>query len=167
MPEHSITGSCLCAKVTYEITATSEGRMSVTIEIARTDEEVRACYPAMHELRPHIIETAFLARIRRQAHSGYRLVFARARQEPVAVAGFRLGENLAWGRFLYVDDLVTLSAHRSRGFGTALLSWLKDHARSHGCQQMHLDSAAERLAAHRFYERAGMKKAGLHFVAEL
>lgn len=141
--------------------------MSITIEIARTDEEVRACYLVMHELRPHIIEAVFLARIRRQAHSGYRLAFASARQEPVAVAGFRLGENLAWGRFLYVDDLVTLPAHRSRGFGTALLFWLKDHARSQGCRQLHLDSGAERLAAHRFYERAGLNKTGLHFVADL
>ena len=31
----------------------------------------------------------------------------------------RLGENLAWGRYLYVDDLVTLPAQRSLGHGAA------------------------------------------------
>jgi hypothetical protein len=28
-------------------------------------------------------------------------------REPAAVAGFRIAEFLAWGRNLYVDDLVT------------------------------------------------------------
>jgi GNAT superfamily N-acetyltransferase len=141
--------------------------MSVCVEHARTDEEILACYPVMHELRPHIVEGAFVARVRRQAHSGYRLVFAKAHQRPIAVAGFRLGENLAWGRFLYVDDLVTLPSYRSHGIGAALLSWLKAYARSQGCRQLHLDSGLDRVRAHRFYVREGMTKTGLHFVANL
>jgi GNAT superfamily N-acetyltransferase len=82
----------------------------------------------------------------------------------VAVAGFRIGENLAWGRFLYVDDLATLPAHRSKGYGAKLLSWLMELAAKEGCQQMHLDSGIQRKDAHRFYEREGMTMASFHFV---
>ena len=55
-------------------------------------------------------------------NSGYRLAFVQDTDGVVAVAGFRVGENLAWGRFLYVDDLVTLPSHRSKGYGAKLLS---------------------------------------------
>ena len=35
---------------------------------------------------------------------------------------------LAWGRFLYVDDLSTLPEARRRGYGMELLEWLRDEA---------------------------------------
>lgn len=121
----------------------------------------------MRELRPHIAESQFLSRIRSQINAGYRLAFAQKADSVVAVAGFRVGENLAWGRFLYVDDLVTLPAHRSKGYGANLLSWLKDLAAEEGCLQMHLDSGIQRKEAHRFYEREGMTMASLHFVENM
>jgi GNAT superfamily N-acetyltransferase len=118
----------------------------------------------MRELRPLIAENQFLSRIRSHINSGYRLAFVQVADRVVAVAGFRVGENLAWGRFLYVDDLVTLPAHRSKGYGAKLLSWLMELAAKEGCQQMHLDSGIQRKEAHRFYEREGMTMASFHFV---
>jgi GNAT superfamily N-acetyltransferase len=85
----------------------------------------------------------------------------------VAVAGFRVGKNLAWGRFLYVDDLVTLPSHRSNGFGTRLLAWLQEFAVKAGRAQMHLDSGIQRKEAHRFYEREGMSMTSFHFVENI
>ena len=137
------------------------------IRIATTDEEIEACRPVMAELRPHIEPETFLARIRGQQRDGYRLLSLRAEGAVRAVAGFRIGENLAWGRFLYVDDLVTLPECRSKGYGAALLDWLKAHALEQGCAQLHLDSGMVREAAHRFYEREGMLKSGYHFVENL
>ena len=139
----------------------------MNIRVATTDKEIAACYPVMRELRPHIAEDHFLARVRSQETTGYRLAFVEHPDGVVAVAGFRMGENLAWGRFLYVDDLVTLSSHRSKGIGTSLLSWLREFAAIEGCLQMHLDSGAQRKDAHRFYEREGMSVAGFHFVEDI
>jgi predicted GNAT superfamily acetyltransferase len=90
------------------------------IRIAKSDTEIAACYPVIRELRPHIAEKSFVSRVRAQEKSGYMLIYVQVSGSPAAVAGFRLGENLAWGRFLYVDDLVTHSSQRSRGFGAAL-----------------------------------------------
>lgn len=137
------------------------------IHTAITDAEINACYPVMRELRPHIAEDKFLSRIRSQEKTGYRLVFIRIPDGVVTVAGFRIGENLAWGRFLYVDDLVTLPGLRSHGYGAKLLSWLKEHAEKEGRQQLHLDSGIQREGAHRFYERQGMKMASFHFVEDI
>lgn len=135
------------------------------IQLASTDEAIVACYPVMRELRPHVGEQEFLSRVRAQQTAGYRLACLRAAGTAVAVAGFRTGENLAWGRHLYVDDLVTLPQRRSMGYGAALLEWLRSHAVEHGCAQLHLDSGLQREAAHRFYEREGLTKSGFHFVA--
>lgn len=136
----------------------------MNIRVATTDAEIAACYPVMRELRHHIREEQFLSRVRSQENTGYRLAYVQEQDGVVAVAGFRVGENLAWGNFLYVDDLVTHSGHRSKGYGANLLSWLKEQAKILGCEQMHLDSGAQRKDAHRFYEREGMSLAGFHFV---
>ena len=139
----------------------------MNIRIATTDAEIAACYPVMRELRSHIAEDQFLSRVRSQESSGYRLTFLEEAGSVVAVAGFRIGENLAWGRFLYVDDLVTRASHRSNGLGSRLLFWLREQAVKEGCVQIHLDSGIQRKDAHRFYEHAGMKMASLHFVENI
>lgn len=138
------------------------------IRVAESDDEIAACWPVMHELRPHLEQASFVARVRRQEReAGYRLAYVHDNGRPVTVAGFRLLENLAWGRFLYVDDLVSAGTARSRGHGAALLAWLRAHARSLGCAALHLDSGVQRSDAHRFYEREGMARSSYHFMTKL
>lgn len=143
-------------------------RAAMDISIADSDSDVLDCYPVLSELRTHLDDRdAFLERVRLQQQTGYRLALLRDGQQLLAVAGFRIGENLAWGRHLYVDDLVTLPDARSRGCGTALLAWLAELGQGEGCGQLHLDSGHHRKDAHRFYEREGLVAAGLHFQRSL
>ena len=136
----------------------------MNIRIAQTDLEIAASFSVMQELRPQLTQDTYVARIRRQEQGGYRLVIVEHDGKTVAAAGFRIGENLAWGRFLYVDDLVTDEERRSRGFGKALLQWLVAEAKRHGCRELHLDSGTQRKDAHRFYEREGMDMVAYHYV---
>jgi GNAT superfamily N-acetyltransferase len=133
------------------------------IRVAASDEEIAACFPVMRELRPGIAEQEFVSRVRELAATGYLLAYATDADQVVAVAGYRIGDNLAWGRFLYVDDLVTLASRRSKGHGAALLDWLRRFAVDNRCSQLHLDSGIQRKDAHRFYEREGMELFGYHF----
>lgn len=137
------------------------------IQIAETDTNISACYPVMRELRPHLEEAEFLPLVRKLENAGYRLAFVQQPEGVVAVAGFWIRENLAWGRFLYVDDLVTLASHRSQGIGSRLLTWLREYAAQEDCRQLHLDSGAQRKDAHRFYDREGMSLFGYHFAENL
>lgn len=144
--------------------------MSAETKLAETEEEIAACRAVLSALRPALAgegREAFLARVRRLARGGYRLARVAEGGEPVCVAGFRSGESLAWGRYLYVDDLVTAPAHRSRGHGAALLAWLAERARAEGCEALHLDSGVRRTGAHRFYEREGLALSSYHFRLEL
>lgn len=137
------------------------------IQIAETDTNISACYPVMRELRPHLEEAEFLPLVRKLENAGYRLAFVQQPEGVVAVAGFWIRENLAWGRFLYVDDLVTLASHRSQGIGSRLLTWLREYAAQEDCRQLHLDSGTQRKDAHRFYDREGMSLFGYHFAENL
>src|SRR5690242_7904355 len=82
---------------------------------------------ALLELRPHRAPAeALVARADAQRAAGYRIAgsFEPGEEQAAAVAGFRVQENLAWGRHLYVDDLVTRTDRRGRGHGGALMRWL-------------------------------------------
>jgi GNAT superfamily N-acetyltransferase len=136
---------------------------AIRIGLAETDEEILECHAVMAELRPHVGRAELLERVRRQEREGYRLLALREGSVVVAVAGFRVGHNLAWGRYLYVDDLVTAERLRSTGHGQRLMDWLREHARSEGCDELHLDSGVQRFGAHRFYLRWGMDITSHHF----
>lgn len=134
------------------------------IALAVSEAEIARCFPVMRQLRPQFTAVdEFVARIRRQQAQGYRLARLAQGRAVVACAGFRLGENLAEGRYLYVDDLVTDDAQRSAGHGRTLLHWLIAQARIEGCQSFTLDSGTWRTRAHAFYRREGLEQPSLHF----
>jgi GNAT superfamily N-acetyltransferase len=139
----------------------------MAVHLAETDSQILACFPVLGELRPHLVEAQFLARIRRQMAGGYALAAVAEGGRVVAVAGFRILEGLAWGKYLYVDDLVTAEAARSRGHGKELLDWLIAQAESRGCAELHLDSGVQRFAAHRFYLRERLDITSHHFQLKL
>ena len=137
------------------------------VRLAGSDSEIDACFSVMSQLRPECDPKTFVARVRRQQWEGYRLAMLVNDDHVVAVAGYRLGECLAWGKYLYVDDLVTAAVARSGGYGGLMMDWLIRAAEDAGCAQLHLDSGVQRFEAHRFYLRHGMTIASHHFKLEL
>ncbi len=124
------------------------------------------------ELRPHLgSRDALVAQVEAQRASGYRLVasFEEGEEDAAAAAGFRVRESLGWGRYLYIDDLVTRQALRGRGHADAVMAWVVEEARSQGCGQLHLDSGVgpERADAHRFYFGHRLRIRSYHFAREL
>ncbi len=137
------------------------------ILLATTDVEIKACYPIMRQLRPAYSEVTFLTQTKKQMQTGYYLAYLKDGRHICALAGYRYSECLAWGAFLYVDDLITDSAQRSKGYGKLLLDWLVQQAKIHQCSELHLDSGVQRLDAHRFYAVHGMAKTGYHYAIKL
>jgi GNAT superfamily N-acetyltransferase len=126
--------------------------------IAATSDDARALFPLFRQLRPHLVdEHAFLERVARQEAQGYSMLAVEADGAFVAAAGFREAEFLAWGRVLYIDDLVTDPDRLGEGHAGAALDWLIAHARARGCNAVHLDTGYQRHAAHRVYLRKGFE----------
>lgn len=116
------------------------------------DEEILKTRDVMLQLRPHIAADDYVATGRRMMRTGaFRLVAAVDTSGVRSVAGYRFLEMLYCGRILVIDDLVTDREARSRGYGRALLAWLKEEAQHRACDQIHLDSRVQRDRAHCFY----------------
>ena len=141
--------------------------MNSRITIARDDEQISACYPVMAELRPHITSGEFLPLVKRLNElTGFQLVYL-IDEEIKAVAGFRISEWLAGGKYLDIEDLVAKSDERSKGYGGELFGWLVEHAKKNNCQQVRLVSRVSRVDAHRFYLRKGMSLEAHYFSMDL
>lgn len=135
-----------------------------TIRVLRGEDELRAVWPLVSQLRSEFDEERFLAQIQRQIAQGCRVsVLFDADGAPRAFACWRVMEMLAVGLHVYVDDLVTDQSVRSRGHGKAMLDWLKAEARRLGCARLQLDSGTQRRDAHAFYLREGLRIEAFHF----
>jgi GNAT superfamily N-acetyltransferase len=142
-----------------------EGFMNDVIVLkASTDEEILATREVMRQLRPNIPSEDYLATIRRMMQTdGYQLAALYEGGRVRAVAGYRFMEMLYCGKIMYVDDLNTDEQSRSRGYGKALMDWLKTEATARLCGQLHLDSGVQRENTHRFYFRERLTINCYHF----
>src|SRR5271170_2116503 len=134
-----------------------------TIQIATTPAEIDRCFPVMSQLRPALIATEFAGRVQAQQTEGYQVAFLESDGAVVSVAGFRIQNMLSSGKTLYVDDLVTDGALRSKGHGEAMIQWLIALAREANCNSFSLDSGTHRQDAHAFYLRQRLRITSFHF----
>ena len=124
----------------------------------RSPPDTALAFEAMRELRTHYEDEAdFVRASTRCSAEGYRLVGAFEDERCVAVAGFRVIHNLAWGDCLYVDDLHHPDGRR-RGWAR-LLEWCAAEPARLGCGELHLDSGVgpDREDAHRLYFNTGLR----------
>jgi GNAT superfamily N-acetyltransferase len=125
------------------------------------DEKV---FAVVKELRPHL-ELADFKHLVTLAHAadGYRIVVAEAKGEVQAVMGYRILHDLVHGTHLYIDDLVTAKAHRSKGLGAQLLKHAEAEARRLGVTNLRLCTGVDNKDGQRFYEREGWETRSIVF----
>jgi GNAT superfamily N-acetyltransferase len=135
--------------------------------LAITDNEITNCFDAIAELRPHLSRDSFLTTVRSMEDEGFKLAFIEEHSQVVAVAGYRIYSNLFMGKHCYVDDLVTVEEHRSKGYGEQMIKWVRQQAIAQDCRFLHLDSGTHRGKAHKFYFEQNFTIASYHFSEEL
>lgn len=122
----------------------------------------------MRVLRPHLSDPdAYVAQLSRQTRQGYRLLAISNGQGMVGLAGYRELENLIYGRFIYVDDLVISPQLQGSGVGATLLNAVREEAVRRGCDHFVLDTGLHMALAQRFYFRQGLLARGMHFTEKL
>lgn len=136
----------------------------VDIRELTTEEDFRSAFPVMHELRDQLDEDDYLDLVAQMRPRGYRLIAAEEHGRIVALAGIGIGVNFYYRRYLWVYDLITSEAERSKGHGLALMEYLEALARKEGCDTLALASGLHRSDAHRFYtDKIGMEKPSFTF----
>jgi GNAT superfamily N-acetyltransferase len=132
------------------------------VSLPRDEDWLRRSEAVHRQLRPQL-PLDYLGRMTAIIGSGAHLVLATEGEQVRGLALWRIIENTYEGRRLYIDDLVTDSAERSKGVGKALLDWLELRARNEKCDTLALDSGVQRGEAHKFYFREGMQIAAYSF----
>ncbi|MGE6536589.1 GNAT family N-acetyltransferase [Bacillus luti] len=129
-----------------------------------TEEQLDEVLPVLQQLRTKLSkeEASFL--FRKMKEENYKL-FSLYDEigEVVSLAGVTICTNFYNKKHVFVYDLVTAEAHRSKGYGNVLLSYIENWGKEHGCESIALTSAFPRLDAHRFYEREGYDKVSYSF----
>lgn len=142
--------------------------MTYTFEHLDTDADLRKSFGLMQTLRPHLTdEQTYRQQLSRQLTQGYRLLAACQDQTIVGLAGYRELENLLYGRFIYVDDLVVDPDMHRQGLGASLLSRVREEATRRDCDHLVLDTGLHMALAQRFYFRQGLLAKGMHFTQSL
>ncbi|MFZ6655360.1 GNAT family N-acetyltransferase [Undibacterium sp. TJN19] len=138
--------------------------MNISFHAVTTSEEVRSIFPLMQQLRPHLLNADELVeRWQRQTQDSYRIVALYDAEQPCALAGYRVQENLVYGRFLYLDDLVSDVNARSKGYGAMLIAYVREQASELACSKLVLDTALSNSIAQRFYYRCGLLATSMRF----
>lgn len=139
----------------------------ILVDLESEDPRWARALPVLRELRPHLTEELFTQVMREAGPQGLRFTAVFAGDRCVAIAGWRIVANTSAIRKLYIDDLSTAAADRSRGYGRMLMDELRERAVAAGCRSLELDSGVQRFDAHRFYLRERMSITAHHFDLEL
>lgn len=143
-------------------------RSTMEFHLLQQPAELEASFELMSLLRPHLNDAAvYTGQLIRQSQAGYVLLGAFRDEQVIGLIGFRESENLLYGRYIYVDDLIVDPAQRHSGLGGRLLSAARDEARKRGCAHFVLDTGLHMALAQRFYFHEGLLAKGMHFVQPL
>ena len=132
-----------------------------------TREQFERSFDIYSVLRPHLNRHGFAEKLQRQYSQGFRIMAIEDDGTIVALAGYRFLECTAWGRVLYIDDLVTDPELKRRGYASQLLDRLTQIAKAHQCDEVHLDTGYARFDAHRLYLNKGFQLACHHMACKL
>ncbi|MDA0348208.1 MAG: GNAT family N-acetyltransferase [Verrucomicrobia bacterium] len=138
------------------------------IKTITSEEEANSCFPIMKALRPHLTKEGFINQWKRQQTQGYRMAAVVDDNEEIsALAGYRFAEFLAWGKVIYLDDLITDPSKKRNGYAGVLLDWLEEEGKLNNCDTLQLDSGHQRNDAHRLYLNKGWTITSHHFSKSL
>ncbi|MBE7095097.1 GNAT family N-acetyltransferase [Bacillus cereus] len=133
-----------------------------------TEADLHDVFPVLQQLRTKLSKEEVSSLFQKMKEENYKLFSLRNEgDEVVSLAGVAICTNFYNKKHVFVYDLVTAEAHRSKGYGNVLLSYIENWGKENECESIVLTSAFPRLDAHRFYEREGYDKVSFSFYKEL
>lgn len=131
-------------------------------------QDWKDAYYVVRQLRTDLEEETYLSSIEEMTNQGYKLFGMYDQDRVIAIAGVNQLKNLVYDKYIWVQDLVTDSGHRSKGYGHELLSYIHNWAREREYKVIALSSGVQRSEAHRFYQvQMGYKLTSYVFMNKL
>ena len=138
-------------------------KLIFSLRECQVESDFIAAYMVLHQLQSDLLMAHYLARVEHARNGGWRLFVVLRAEEPIAAIGFRLLDDLAWGRSLLIEQIVVDSALRGRGIGTSLMLRMAELGRLTRSDHIRLSAGLNHPDLHRFVERIGMRKTNLIF----
>ena len=134
-----------------------------------TENDMLKCRKAIQALRPLLTDDLYIEAVQKTLADNRQIIFIEEADEAAAIAVFETGYNLFRGKYIYIDDLSTLPAHRKKGYAGILLDWIMNYAKQENYDQIHLDSGINeaRTNAHRLYLNKRFQITSMHFVTKV
>ena len=140
----------------------------MNIKAVVTEADLHDVFPVLQQLRTKLSRGEAISLFQKMKEENYKLFSLRDEdEEVVSLAGVAICTNFYNEKHVFVYDLVTAEAHRSKGYGKVLLSYVEKWGKEEGRSSIVLTSAFPRTDAHRFYEREGFDKVSYSFYKEL
>ncbi|WP_026592207.1 GNAT family N-acetyltransferase [Bacillus sp. UNC437CL72CviS29] len=140
----------------------------MNVKEIKTKEQLEGVLPVLQQLRTALTKEEVQFLFHQMKEERYQLFsLYNEENEVVSLAGVAICTNFYNKKHVFVYDLVTAEAHRSKGYGKALLSYIEEWGAEKECSSVVLTSAFPRINAHRFYEREGYDKVSYAFCKEL
>ncbi|MBO1626790.1 GNAT family N-acetyltransferase [Bacillus arachidis] len=140
----------------------------MNVKEIKTEEQLDEVLPVLQQLRTALTKEEVQSLFHQMKEERYQLFsLYNEENEVVSLAGVAICTNFYNKKHVFVYDLVTAKAHRSKGYGKALLSYIEGWGAEKKCSSVVLTSAFPRINAHRFYEREGYDKVSYAFCKEL
>lgn len=133
-------------------------------ELAPT--EINTAFAAFHLVYPNIVDiTQFQEIVQIQQAEGYRLlgIFEENKHNAVAVCGFRICTNFAFGRYLNIDDLIIRDDVDHKNYGRQLLKTIQEIAQDAHCSDIQAHVQINSGTIRYLFEEAGFILTGQQF----
>ncbi|MEB3054640.1 GNAT family N-acetyltransferase [Bacillus pseudomycoides] len=140
----------------------------MNVKEIKSEDQLDAVLSVLQQLRTALTKEEAQFLFRQMKEERYQLFsLCNDADEVVSLAGVAVCTNFYNKKHVFVYDLVTAGAHRSKGYGKALLSYIEEWGAEKGCSSVVLTSAFPRVDAHGFYEREGYDKVSYSFHKKL
>lgn len=130
-------------------------------------KELDIVYEVLSQLRVDLSFKEFDDLVYDMRHMDYKMIGLFQRDKLITYAGVCVQTNFYHKRHLYVYDLVTDSAYRSKAFGKEMMEYLEVYAKTVMCENIVLSCGLQREEAHSFYENSGFIKKSYVFIKSL
>lgn len=140
---------------------------TVIVKELKTLEEMFAVFDVLAHMYPNMSRPEYEAILPERVETGYRMLGVFDGEKCICSAGFWISYRFYCGKFIQLDNMVTLPDARSKGVGKLVVDFIKNTGKSDGCKKVLVDTYVENFSAHRFFLREGFIIRGYHLNFEI
>jgi GNAT superfamily N-acetyltransferase len=127
-----------------------------------TIPEMLAVFHVLAHMYPDMTYEEYASILPDRLSGGYRMLGVFDGDKCVCTGGFWVSFRFYCGKFIQLDNMVTLPEYRSKGVGKLVTDWIKETGKSEACERVLIDTYVENFEAHRFFFREGFIIRGYH-----